>query len=93
VQQLHARFEALGSEYDDYIWIPKANGYRSIHTTLLTAGYRWVEVQVRTQEMHVSAQEGDAAHASYKRAIGKTAASPDGIGCRDGNAFTRLCSI
>ncbi len=83
VNRIHARFPVLGSEYDDYIWSPKANGYRSIHTTILTSESRCVEVQVRTREMPAFAQAGGAAHRLYKPAVVSMVASMGNTGGRD----------
>jgi (p)ppGpp synthase/HD superfamily hydrolase len=72
VNLIHRKFESMDPEYDDYILDPKANGYRSIHTTVISpCGYP-VEIQVRTQWMDALAQRGPAAHSRYKtRRIGK----------------------
>ncbi|MBA3661835.1 MAG: bifunctional (p)ppGpp synthetase/guanosine-3',5'-bis(diphosphate) 3'-pyrophosphohydrolase [Gammaproteobacteria bacterium] len=53
-------------EFDDYISQPKANGYRSIHTVLLGPDNRFVEVQIRTHQMHQESELGVAAHWQYK---------------------------
>ncbi|MEQ9007569.1 MAG: TGS domain-containing protein, partial [Ekhidna sp.] len=53
----------------DWISIPKANGYESLHTTVMSDTGRWVEVQVRTQRMDEIAEKGYAAHWKYK--VGK----------------------
>ena len=55
----------------DYISNPKPNGYQSIHTTVKTDVGGFLEVQIRTEEMHREAQYGLAAHMNYK--LGKTA--------------------
>ena len=64
---VHGRFEVLTGEDDDYIKCPKANGYRSLHTTILATNGRRVEVQVRTPRMHAQAETGSASHRLYKR--------------------------
>jgi (p)ppGpp synthase/HD superfamily hydrolase len=64
---LHGRHEALPAELDDYIANPKANGYQSLHTVVVSQlGDRAVEFQVRTHAMHHAAEHGVAAHWRYK---------------------------
>jgi (p)ppGpp synthase/HD superfamily hydrolase len=67
IHQIHSRFKFLESEYDDYVESPKPNGYRSLHTTLLTSNGHVFELQVRTRGMHSVAQTGSAAHWRYKQ--------------------------
>ncbi len=50
----------------DWISIPKANGYESLHTTVMSHSGQWVEVQIRTQRMNDIAEKGYAAHWKYK---------------------------
>lgn len=66
---VHGRWEHYANEFEDYIAMPKKNGYRSIHTVIHGPEDKVVEVQIRTFEMHQESELGLAAHWRYKEGV------------------------
>ncbi|QJB57528.1 bifunctional (p)ppGpp synthetase/guanosine-3',5'-bis(diphosphate) 3'-pyrophosphohydrolase [Pseudodesulfovibrio sp. zrk46] len=89
---IHAAWRPVPGRFKDYISIPKANMYQSLHTTVIGPDGERIEFQIRTDEMNQIAEYGVAAHWQYKE-VGKGSKRGKQTGTRDAERYTWLKQI
>ncbi len=64
---IHSHYQMIPGTFKDFISTPKENGYRSLHSVVMGPRQRFIEIQIRTKQMHEIAELGVAAHWTYKQ--------------------------
>ncbi len=84
---IHRLWPPIENRFKDYIAMPKANNYQSLHTTVMALDGKLLEIQIRTREMHFTAEYGVAAHWAYKSLSGSSVGKDPEL---DDQQFSRI---
>lgn len=87
--QIHSSYVMIPGRFKDYISAPKANGYQSLHTTLIGPHRQKIEAQIRTKTMHEICELGVAAHWHYKQRNN----DDESVGQYDGSQYSWVRSL